>query len=68
MIFGREPAVFLSGVGALVTLALALGLKLTDIQLAGINTAVVAIVAFCVRQSVTGPPELPKAPTLPAKK
>jgi hypothetical protein len=62
MVFGREPALFLALFGAVVQLALSFGLHLTDVQLAGINAAMFAIVGFAIRQSVTGPPAPPKPP------
>ena len=62
MVFGREPALFLSMFGALLTLGMAFGLHLTDLQLAGLNAAIIAVVSFCIRQSVTGPPAPPKPP------
>jgi hypothetical protein len=53
MVFGREPALFLTLTAALISLAMAFGLKLTDLQLAGINAGILAVVSFAVRQSVT---------------
>lgn len=53
MLFGREPALFFALFAGLVGLALAFGLKLTDIQLAGINAAMFAVVGFIVRQNVS---------------
>lgn len=53
MIFGREPALLIGLFGALLTLGMAFGLRLDDVQIAGLNAAVVAIASFAIRQSVS---------------
>lgn len=51
--FGREPALILGMVNALVMLAVGFGFDITGEQVALINAAVAAIVAVIVRQNVT---------------
>lgn len=53
MIFGREPALFFALFAAIFNLALVFGLTLTMLQIAGINTAMFALVGFMIRQNVT---------------
>lgn len=52
-IFGREPALFIALVGAIITTATAFGLNLTVEQLTAINVAVLAAVGFWTRSRVT---------------
>ena len=51
--FGREPALILGAVNALVVLAVGFGLDVTGEQVALINAAVAAVVSVIVRQNVT---------------
>lgn len=51
-VFGREPALFLGAVAALITLAVGFGLDITAEQVSLINLAVVAVVSFAVRSQV----------------
>jgi hypothetical protein len=53
MIMGREPALFLGLIGAIVNLAVGFGLDISVEQQGLIGAAVLAIVSFSVRQSVT---------------
>lgn len=53
MIFGREPAVFLGMIAAILSVALGFGLEISVEQFGLVMAAVSAVVAFCVRQSVT---------------
>ena len=53
MIFGREPALVAGAVMALVNLAVLFGVDLTADQIAGINTALAAVLAVVVRRAVT---------------
>jgi hypothetical protein len=53
MAFGREPALFLGAIGAIVNLAVGFGLDISVEQQGLIGAAVLAIVSFSVRQSVT---------------
>ena len=52
-IFGREPAAIAAFIAIAINLAISFGLNLTDVQIALINTLVVAGLALLVRQSVT---------------
>lgn len=54
-LWGREPALVAGAVMAVVNLAAAFGFDVTGEQLAAINTAVVAVLAVLVRQTVTAP-------------
>lgn len=53
MIFNREPAMVLAFVQAVVALAVAFGLDLTDEQLAGILAVVALGLGLATRQTVT---------------
>lgn len=53
MVFGREPALFLGAISVIVNLAIAFGLQLSAEQVALVNGALAAVVAFAVRQSVS---------------
>lgn len=53
-IFGREPALILQGIGALLSLAIALGLPLTTEQ-AGLTVAVVSAVFGAVAAAMARP-------------
>ncbi len=52
-VFGREPALFLGAVAAIITLAVGFGLNVTPEQVALINLAVVAVTSFAVRSQVS---------------
>ncbi len=62
MIFGREPALFLGTIGALVNLAVGFGLNITGEQQSLIGAVTLAVVGLAVRQSVT-----PYVPVPPAR-
>ena len=53
MVFGREPALFLGMIAAILAVAMGFGLDISAEQLGLIMAGVVAVVSFCVRQSVT---------------
>lgn len=59
MILGREPALFLGAIQALLALAVGFGLQLTPEQMALILAASAAIFAVIVRQNVTPNAKLP---------
>ena len=52
-LFGREPALILGALNALVALAAGFGVTITPGQVGLINAAVAAVVAVVVRQNVT---------------
>ena len=52
-LWGREPALILGAVAALIMLAVGFGLPVTPEQVALINSAVAAVVAVLVRRKVT---------------
>lgn len=52
-VFGREPALFIGAIGVLISLGVAFGLKLSVEQIAAVNAAVLAVVAFATRSQVT---------------
>jgi hypothetical protein len=52
-VFGREPALAISLVAAIVQLLVAFGLDLTADQQTAISVATLAIVGFAVRSKVT---------------
>lgn len=52
-VFGREPALFLGAVAAIITLAVGFGLNITGEQVALINIAVLAVTSFATRSQVT---------------
>lgn len=54
--FGREPALFLGLITAIVQLAVGFGLDISSEQQALIGAATLALVSFAVRQSVTPVP------------
>lgn len=60
---GREPALVLGLVGAVIALALAFGVDLSDEQVGAIMAAVVAVISIITRIQVTPivDPRLPKA-------
>jgi hypothetical protein len=51
--FGREPAMILGAIQALLALGLSFGLHLTPGQFGGIMAAAAAILSLVVRQQVT---------------
>ena len=51
--FGREPALVIGLIGALVTLAVGFGLPVTPEQVGLINAFVIAAVSFATRTQVT---------------
>lgn len=51
-VFGREPALFLGAVAAIITLAVGFGLHLSGEQVSLINLAVVAVTSFATRSQV----------------
>lgn len=51
-IFGREPAVIVGAVNALIALAVGFGLDLTPEQVGLLNAAAAAVLAVVVRQAV----------------
>lgn len=51
-VFGREPALFIAMVGAVLSLAVGFGLPVTAEQLALVNAAILAAVAFATRSQV----------------
>lgn len=53
MIFGREPALFLGLIAAIVNLAVGFGLDISTEQQGLIAAATLTVVSFAVRQSVT---------------
>ena len=53
MVFGREPALFLGMIAAILAVAMGFGLSITAEQLGLIMAGVISVVSFCVRQSVT---------------
>ena len=52
-IFGREPALILAAVGALIALAIAFGLDLTQAQQGAITAVVIAVLGLITRSRVT---------------
>ena len=52
-LWGREPALILGAVNAIVVLAVGFGLPVSGEQVALINAAVAAILAVAVRSQVT---------------
>jgi hypothetical protein len=50
--FGREPALILGAVNALIALAVGFGLDVTTQQVGLINAAVAAVLALVVRSQV----------------
>lgn len=61
-LWGREPAVIIGVVQALIALGVAFGLSITAEQVGMINAAVAAVLAFITRSQVT-----PMASPRPAK-
>lgn len=53
MIWNREPALVVGAVNALVALAVGFGLDISPEQVALVNAAVAAVLAFVTRQNVT---------------
>lgn len=53
MLWGREPAAFLSALAIIIDLAVTFGLNLDVVQIGLVNAALMAVVGFAVRQSVT---------------
>lgn len=49
----REPALFLSLVGSVMSLLLAFGLPLTDVQQGAVMVVITGIVGFAIRSQVT---------------
>lgn len=52
MIFGREPAIVVGAINALIALAVGFGLDVTPEQVGLINAAAAAVLAVVVRQQV----------------
>jgi hypothetical protein len=52
MIWGREPALFMAAISAVIALAVGFGLHITTEQMGLIMAATAAIVGFIVRQNV----------------
>ncbi len=52
-LWGREPALILGLVNALIALAVGFGLPITAAQVGLVNAFVVAVIAFVTRQQVT---------------
>jgi hypothetical protein len=52
-LFGREPALILAAVSALISLGVGFGLDVSGEQIGLINAAVAAVVGVLVRQNVT---------------
>lgn len=52
-IFGREPALILAAVGAVIALAIAFGLDLTQAQQGAITAVVIAVLGLITRSRVT---------------
>lgn len=59
MIFGREPALILGALQALLALGVGFGLQLTPEQMALVLAASAAIFAVITRQNVTPNAKLP---------
>lgn len=52
-VWGREPALFLTAVHALLAVAIGFGFDITTEQFALIETAIAAVVGFVIRSQVT---------------
>lgn len=52
-LFGREPALVLGAINAILALAVGFGLNITSEQVGLINAAVAAIISVIVRQRVS---------------
>lgn len=53
MIFGREPVLLTTLLGAVVNLAVVFGVPMNEAQIAGVNTLIFAAVGFAARRKVT---------------
>lgn len=52
-LFGREPALVLGAINAILALAVGFGLNITSEQVGLINAAVAAVISVIVRQRVS---------------
>jgi len=53
MLFGREPALVMGALNAIIALAVGFGLELSPDQIGAIMAAVAAVIAVIVRSRVT---------------
>ncbi len=52
-LFNREPALIISAVGALLALAVAFGLELSETQTDVLMTAIIAVIGVMIRSQVS---------------